>query len=56
MDLVEYNIQKDKGKRDEMMEKTGGSKGVPVFDIEGIIVRGFNQDTMKDTIEKRRSI
>ncbi len=56
VNLVEYNIEKDKAKNEEMLQKSGGSRGVPLLDIEGIIIRGFNQDAMKDAIEKRRSI
>ncbi len=55
MNLVEYNIEKDKGRRDEMLQKSG-STGVPVLDIEGLIVRGFNENAMKDAVEKRRSL
>jgi len=53
--LVEYDIEKDKTKRDEMLLKSGGSRGVPLIDIEGIIVRGFGRNAIKDGIEKRRS-
>ncbi len=56
MNLVEYNIEKDKAKKEEMLQKSGGSRGVPLLDIEGIIIRGFNQEAMKDAIETRRSL
>ncbi len=55
VNLVEYDIEKDKSKRDEMLGKSGGSRGVPLIDIEGIIVRGFGQNAIKDGIEKKRS-
>ena len=54
MNLVEYDIEKDQSKRDEMLGKSGGSRGVPLIDIEGIIVRGFGRNAIKDGIEKRR--
>jgi hypothetical protein len=38
-----------------MLQKSGGSKGVPLIDIEGIIIRGYNQKALKDALEKRRS-
>ena len=56
MNLVEYNIEKDKAKREEMLQKSGGSRGVPLIDIEGIIIRGYGENAMKDAIEKRRSL
>jgi glutaredoxin 3 len=56
VNLVEYNIEKDKAKREEMLQKSGGSRGVPLIDIEGIIIRGYNQSAMKEAIEKRRSL
>jgi hypothetical protein len=36
------------------MRRKSGSKGVPVIDIEGIIVRGFNPSSINDAIEKKR--
>ena len=37
-----------------MLQKSGGSKGVPLIDIEGLIIRGFNQNALRDALEKRR--
>jgi glutaredoxin len=51
--LTEHDIEKEPQKREEMMAKSG-SRGVPVVDIEGIIIRGFSSDAMKDAIERRR--
>ena len=51
-DLVEYNIDKDKSKRDEMRQKTGGGSGVPVIDIEGTIIRGYNQGAIKASLDR----
>ena len=51
VDVVEYNIDKDKDKRDEMRRKTGGT-GVPVIDIDGTIVRGFNPGAIKAALDK----
>jgi glutaredoxin len=56
VDLVEYNIEKDKSKREEMLSKSGGSTGVPLIDIEGIIIKGYNPDAIKAAIEKKRSL
>jgi glutaredoxin len=51
-DLVEYNIEKDKSKRDEMRQKVGGGSGVPVIDIEGTIIRGYNQGAIKAALDR----
>ena len=56
VNLVEYNIERDKNKRDEMLSKSGGSTGVPLIDIEGIIIRGYNPDALKGAVEKRRNL
>jgi hypothetical protein len=36
-----------------MMAKSG-SRGVPVVDVEGIVIRGFSPDAMRDAIERKR--
>jgi glutaredoxin len=56
VNLVEYNIEQDKKKREEMLVKSGGSSGVPLIDVEGIIIRGYNPDALKAAIERRRSL
>jgi glutaredoxin 3 len=56
VNLTEYNIEKDRSRRDEMLQKSGGSRGVPLIDIEGIIIRGYNQNAMQEAIEKRSSL
>ena len=38
----EYDVSKDRNKAIEMVDKSGQS-GVPVLDIDGSIVVGFNQ-------------
>ena len=56
VNLVEYNIERNKSKREEMLNKSGGSKGVPLIDVEGTIIRGYNQSALKAAIEQRRSL
>ncbi|MBS1125094.1 MAG: Glutaredoxin [Nitrospirae bacterium] len=51
--LVEHDIEKDPSRREEMMAKSG-SRGVPVVDVEGIIIRGYSPDAMRDAIERKR--
>ena len=38
----EYNVASDKRKADEMVRKSG-QMGVPVLDVNGKIIVGFNQ-------------
>jgi len=51
--LVEHDIEKDPEKGREMIAKSG-SRGVPVVDIEGIIIRGYSPDAMRQAIERKR--
>ena len=51
--LTEYDIEKEPQKREEMMAKSG-SRGVPVIDVEGIIIPGYSPGAMKAAIEQRR--
>lgn len=55
VNLTEYNVDRDKARDEERIRKAGGGSGVPVIDVEGIIVRGFNTDRIKAAVEKRRS-
>lgn len=54
--LIEYNVERDKNKREEMLGKSGGSTGVPLIDVEGTIIRGYNPDALKSAIERRRNL
>lgn len=56
VNLIEYNIERDKSKREEMLSKSGGSSGVPLIDVEGIIIRGYNPSAFSAAIERRRSL
>jgi glutaredoxin 3 len=56
VNLIEYNIEQDKSKREEMLSKSGGSTGVPLIDIERIIIRGYSSDAIKTAIERRRNL
>lgn len=46
---TEYNVAEDAEKRNEMMEKTG-QMGVPVIDIGGETVIGFNESKIKELL------
>jgi glutaredoxin len=56
VNLVEHDVEKDLDKSRERLRKTGGAKGVPVIDIEGIIQIGFSQEAVKAAIEEKRVI
>jgi glutaredoxin len=53
--LVVYDVDEDKEKMKEMLGKSGGSRSVPLIDIEGMIVRGNNQAAIRKAVEKKRS-
>ncbi|MBI1810548.1 MAG: DUF4124 domain-containing protein [Nitrospirae bacterium] len=54
--LTEYDIDRDKSKNSEMLSKSGGAKGVPLIDVEGLIIKGYVPDAIKTAVEKRRSL
>jgi glutaredoxin len=54
--VTEFDIEKDKVKKEEMLGKSGGSKLVPLIDVEGIIIRGYAPDDIKEAIEKRKRL
>jgi hypothetical protein len=37
-----------------MKKLTGGSSGVPLIDVEGIIIRGYDPDEIKSAVETRK--
>ena len=51
--LTEYDIEKDEAKARELILKSG-STGVPVVDVEGIIIKGFAPELMSQAIERKR--
>jgi len=55
VDLVEYDIERDRSVRAEMLRKSGGARGVPLVDVEGIIIHGYSPGQMKSAVERRRS-
>ncbi len=48
-----YDIERDSAKGEEMRAKSG-SRAVPVVDVEGIIIRGYSAEAMRDAIERKR--
>lgn len=37
-----------------MKRLTGGSAMVPVIDVEGIVIRGYSADAIRDAVEEKR--
>jgi hypothetical protein len=54
VNLIEYNVGKDRRKWDEMVAKSGRN-GIPVIDVEGTVMTGFNRGAVQSAIESRRS-
>ena len=52
VNLIEYDIEKDEGRREEMRRL--GGKGVPFIDVEGILIRGYSPERIKEAIEKKK--
>ncbi len=46
---TEFDVAADEAKRAEMVEKSG-QMGVPVIDIEGTIVVGFDEPKIKEAL------
>jgi|WetSurMetagenome_2_1015567.scaffolds.fasta_scaffold00115_14 hypothetical protein len=48
------NTARSSGAAQEMRSKTGGSRGIPVIDVEGIIIKGFSAQAISNAIKQRR--
>ncbi|MBT3273595.1 MAG: NrdH-redoxin [Spirochaetales bacterium] len=49
--FTEYNVARDERKADEMVKKSG-QMGVPVLDINGRIIVGFNKPEIERALRK----
>ena len=47
---TEYNVEQDKSKAAEMVEKTG-QMGVPVIDIDGTLIVGFDKEAVSKALK-----
>ena len=57
MQFVSKNIEDDLQAKDEMLEKVGGTwSGVPVTDINGNIVIGFNRPELEKLLTENNLI
>jgi glutaredoxin-like YruB-family protein len=53
IEFEEYDVSKDKERLVEMIQKSGGG-GVPVVDIDGIVIRGFDPDRIEKALNGMR--
>jgi glutaredoxin-like YruB-family protein len=49
--FTEYNVASDQRKADEMMRKSG-QMGVPVIDVNGKIIVGFNKPEIEKALRR----
>lgn len=49
IEFTDYDVGSDHAKADEMMKKTG-QMGVPVIDIEGQYIIGFDKEKIKQVL------
>lgn len=50
VEYTENDVSQDEAKRNEMVEKSG-QMGVPVIDIEGEIIVGFDEAKLRELLE-----
>ncbi len=51
VDLVEYDIEKDGARRAELIRLTGRTS-IPVIDVEGTIIRGFDPNAIRTALDQ----
>lgn len=51
--FIDKDIEEDAAAQREMIAKVGGRSGVPVIDIDGIIIRGFNVRAIEQALARR---
>ncbi len=49
IEFEDINVGEDQKAAEEMVEKSG-QRGVPVIDVDGKIVIGFNEDKLKELL------
>jgi len=50
--LVEHDIEKEPDMKTEMKKISGGSTSIPLIDIDGTIIRGYNPPAIKAALDK----
>lgn len=51
--FVAKDVEEDLDAKDELLTKTGGAVGVPVADIGGVIIRGFDRPKIDATLREK---
>jgi glutaredoxin 3 len=46
----DFDVSKDREKAMEMIKKTNGGRGVPVIDIDGTVLIGFNKEKVNELL------
>ena len=54
VNLIEYDIEKDTAKAEEMKRK-GGTGGIPFIDIEGIHIEGYGEGAIRRAVAQRQA-
>lgn len=50
VDFEDFDVSVDLDRRNEMLTKTGGQMGVPVIDIDGEVVFGFDKGRIEELL------
>ena len=50
-----HDIEANKARHKEMLSKTGGTGGVPVIDVEGMILRGYSGEAITQALARARN-
>lgn len=54
---VSKNVEEDEAAKNELLEKLGGNfQGVPVTDIAGDVILGFNRPALQAALEKNKLV
>lgn len=51
VNFAEYDIDKDSGRKDELRRKSGRTS-VPVIDVEGTIIQGYNPTAIQAALDQ----
>ena len=52
--VVAHDIEANRTRNTEMLSKTGGRSGVPVIDVEGMILHGYSAEALAEAISLAR--
>jgi glutaredoxin len=50
-----HDIEENRTRHAEMLSKTGGDRGVPVIDVEGIVLQGYSAEALTGAISAVRA-